>query len=147
MAHVQLVLLVQAAPLALAQDRVVLLARVAALHVQVALHVQPVLVLVAPVQVALRDSVLQALALQAVVQDLQVVVVAVLAPLVHLERAALRTRAVSPSAPREKNLSRDPHRASVVQSYHAATVTPLFAFVAEPQFRTSQTRLAQTPVS
>jgi hypothetical protein len=146
-AHVQLVLLVQAAPLVLAQDRVVLLAQVAVLHVQVALHVQPVLVLEVLVQAALRDSVLQALALQAVVQDLQVVVVAVLAPLVHLERVALRTRAVSPSALREKNSSRDPHRASVVQWCHAATVTPLFAFAAEPQFRTLQTKLAQTLVS
>jgi hypothetical protein len=146
-AHVQLVLLVQAAPLVLAQDRVVLLAQVAVLLAQVALHVQPVLVLEVLVQEALRDSVHQALVLQAVVQDLQVVVVAVLAPLVHLERVALRTRAASPSALREKNSSRDPHRASVVQWCHAATVTPLFAFAAEPQFRTLQTRLAQTLVS
>ena len=147
MAHVQLVLLVQAAPLELAQDRVALLAQVAVLLARVALHVQPVLVLVAHVQAELRDSALQALALQAVVQDLQVVVVAVLAPLVHLERVALRTRVASPSAPREKNSNRERLRASVVQWCHAVTATRLFVSAADLRFRTLQTRLAQTLVS
>ena len=104
--------LAQAALQVLVQVRAVLLAP--ALRVQVVLRVQLVLVLVALVQAAPQALALQELALQVVVQDLAVVVGAVLAPQAHLERVARRTRAASQSALREKNLSRDPHRASVV---------------------------------
>lgn len=112
MALAQVAHLAQVVLQVLAQDRAAPLAP--ALRVQVAHHVQLVLVLVALVQAVPQALVLQELALQVVVQDLAVVVVAVLAPQAHLERVALRTRAASPSAQREKNLSRDPHRASVV---------------------------------
>ena len=104
--------LAQVALQVLVQAREALLALV--LHAQVVLRVQLVLVLAALAQVVLQALVLRELVLQAVVQDLVVVAVAVLAPQAHLERVARRTRAASQSALREKNLSRDPHRASVV---------------------------------
>jgi hypothetical protein len=138
------VLHVQAA-LALVQVRAVLRVRV---HlVQVARHVRPVLVLVAHVPAVLQVLVLREPVLREVVQDQVVVVVAVLAPRVLSERVALRTRAASPSAPREKNLSRERLRASAVPWCHAATATPLFASAADLRFRTSQTRLALTLAS
>lgn len=146
MAHVQAAHHVQAAQPVLAQVRAALHVQ-AVLLVQAALHVQPVLDSVAHVQAVHQDLVLQALAPQAVVQAQVAVAVAVLVPQVHLERVALRTRAASPSALREKNLNKDQHRASVVQLFHAETAALLFAFVADPQFRTSQTRLALTQVS
>lgn len=121
---------------------------VQAVHlVQVAHHVQPVLDLVAHVPAVLQDLVLRELVRQEVVQVQVVAVVAVLVPQVHLERVAQRTRAESPSAPREKNLNKDQHRALVVRLFHAEMAALLFAFVADPQFRTSRTRLALTQVS
>jgi hypothetical protein len=140
------VLHVQVAQPVLAQVREVLLVQVVP-HVQVALLAQQVLVLVAHVQVVPQVSAPQALVLRVVAQVQPVAVVAVQVPQVRSERVALRTRAVSPSALREKNSSRDLHRASVVQWCHAATVTPLFVSAAELRFRTSQTRLALTQVS
>ncbi len=130
----------------LVQLRAVLLAPVVLLA-QAVLHVQPALALVAHAQVALQALVDQVLVHQVVVQALAVAVVAVLAPQAPLERAALRTRVASPSAPREKSLSRERLPALAVQWCHAAMATPLYASAADLRFRTLQTRLAQTPAS
>jgi hypothetical protein len=136
--HVQVVLV-------LVQDRAVHLAPV--LLVQAVHLAQPALASAARVQAAHQVLVLLEPVLREVVQVLAVVAVVVLAPQAHLERVARKTRAASPSALREKNLSRDLHLASVVLWCHAAMATRLFASVADPRFRTSPTRLGLTPVS
>jgi hypothetical protein len=117
--------------------------RVQVLLVQVD-HVQPVaqdLVLRVQVASVLRQQ------LQRVVQDLAVVVAAVLELLVRLVRVAARARLESQSAPREKSLSKDRLRASVVQLYQEAMATQWFVFAAVHRFKTSLTRSAQTPAS
>jgi hypothetical protein len=83
------------------------------------------------------------------VAPLQVVVAAVVAPLVHSARAVLveHRRPASRSVQSAKSLSRDQHRALVAQLFHAAMAPRCFAYAVALASRTSQTRSMQTPVS
>ena len=80
---------------------------------------------------------------------LQVVVAAVVAPLVHSARAVLveHRRPASRSVQSGKSLSRDQHLALVAQLFHAAMAPRCFAYVVALASRTSQTRSMQTQVS
>jgi hypothetical protein len=105
-------------------DQVDLVRQAAAHLVQVDLVLRAELVLVLHAQVALQVLALQPVVLL-VAQAQQVAQVAALAPRVHLVRAVQRTKPASQSALREKNSSKDPLRALVVQLFQEETATLL----------------------
>jgi hypothetical protein len=93
-------------------------------------------------QVALADD-------RAADQALVAVAASVVEPPVPSERVVLADprRLASRSVPNAKSSNKEPHRALVARSFHAETEAPSSAFVADPAFRTSPTRLMPTPVS